>query len=350
MNASQSHSGDRADDVDTVDGASDVATDDRLRIALRRTLWVIVAAVVGYAVFALVADLRALGAHLADVAVLPLIAAFGLSLVNYVLRGVRWEYYLRLLDLDVPRRASLLLFVSGFGFSVTPGKIGEVLKSLLMKRDFGVPVARSLPVVVGERLTDFVALAALMLVGVATYQFHSTALIAVVLCVVGGILVLATSSLWRPIFRGLRRWERLAGVIERLEAMAETLAELLRPRPLIVALLLSAVAWGAECVGLWAVAHAFGLDVSLQLATFVYAATTLLGALAMMPAGLGVTDASMATALVLLAGVDRTAAVGTTLLTRIATLWFAVILGFVALGWYRRVVASSGRQAREPNP
>ena len=48
---------------------------------------------------------------------------------------------------------SLLTFLSACVLTVTPGKVGEVLKSLLLFETHGVAVARTAPIVIAERVT-----------------------------------------------------------------------------------------------------------------------------------------------------------------------------------------------------
>src|SRR5207249_4789587 len=88
--------------------------------------------------------------------------------INYLLRFLKWELYLRRLGVRIPLSDSFLIFLSGFSLTVTPGKVGEVLKSYLLREAHGVPMARTAPIVVAERLTDLVALALLAVVGVGT--------------------------------------------------------------------------------------------------------------------------------------------------------------------------------------
>ena len=64
---------------------------------------------------------------------------------------------------------------------------------------------------------------------------------------------------------------------------------------------------------------------------------TLAGALSFLPGGLVVTEASMVLLLVRAAGgLDEPAAVAATILIRPCTLWFAVLLGLVALSLVKR--------------
>ena len=52
------------------------------------------------------------------------------------------------------RLDSLLVFLSGFVLTITPGKVGEVFKSAVLAKTHGVPAERTAPIVVAERLTD----------------------------------------------------------------------------------------------------------------------------------------------------------------------------------------------------
>ena len=69
------------------------------------------------------------------------------------------------------------------------------------------------------------------------------------------------------------------------------------------------------------------------------------GALAMLPGGLGVTEAGMAGSLQVLGhGITPSIATGATLLVRLATLWWAVIVGALALISLRSFRALRGDQ------
>src|SRR5215471_1891391 len=64
---------------------------------------------------------------------LPLI--LGLTLFNYSWRFVKWQYYLKRLRVSIHWANSLLIFVSGLSMAITPAKVGELLKSYLLKRE-----------------------------------------------------------------------------------------------------------------------------------------------------------------------------------------------------------------------
>jgi uncharacterized protein (TIRG00374 family) len=225
--------------------------------------------------------------------------------------------------------------------TVTPGKIGELLKAYLLREARGVPMARSAPVVIAERVTDLAALVLLMATGFFTFRrFH------VVLYGVGGLValflaVVSSRRLSLALLRALARLPGLARLGHKLEEFHASTADLFRPRPLAAATALSIAAWCCECLGFYLVLRGFqGGAAPLLLAVFIYSATTLGGVVT--PGGLGVTDGGM-TALLSYAGAFSAATAGAaTLLIRLCTLWFAVLVGVIALLAFRRRVGLAG--------
>src|SRR6188508_868951 len=98
---------------------------------------VVVAALAALAIFG---DLRAVGDRLGAFAWPYAAAATGLALANYAIRYARWAYYLRCQAVDVPVGARASVFVAGLSLSMTPGKVGELVKSYLLREMHGVPV------------------------------------------------------------------------------------------------------------------------------------------------------------------------------------------------------------------
>jgi len=152
----------------------------------RLTRGLIVTAILALAVFALVVawgDAPAVASALwsfPPVLILPVIL---LTTWNYVLRWLRWNYYLRVLGIHaVDRGDSALVFLSGFAMGLTPGKSGELTKSYWLREIAGpeqAPVPRTAPIVFAERLVDGIAMLLLAATGLVTYRFGVVALLLV---------------------------------------------------------------------------------------------------------------------------------------------------------------------------
>ncbi len=305
----------------------------------RRLIVVTIAGVIVLAGFSVYADVSELGDRLGGFGWWAFAAAIGLALANYAVRYLRWSLYLRSRDIDVPPKVSALTFLSGFALSVTPGKVGELIKSFLLRSICGVPVTRSAPIVVAERITDLLALLILGVAGVAIYGVAREMVYAGAAILSLGLLVLSWPALAHRIIDLLVKLPPLRRFGSRIRAFYDGLIELMRPSRLAWATGLATVAWLAECLGFSLIVSAFpGTNVPVGLATLIYATTTIAGALSFLPGGLLVTEATMTLFLVQTSrGVDEPTAVAATILTRLATLWFAVVLGLVALALLRRL-------------
>jgi uncharacterized protein (TIRG00374 family) len=300
---------------------------------LGRVILGVAAGVAIYVAFSIWADARSVGRALASFHWLIALAALGLASLNYLVRFGRWHYYLKVLGLKVPVGHSLLVFLGGFSLTVTPGKLGEVVKAFLLRESHGIPAARTAPIVVDERFTDLVGLLLLACVGIFSFKADPRFLIVASILIGFGLLVVSVESIAAFFLRLSSHVPFVCKVTPKLEEAYRTTAELLRPRPLILGVLLSVVSWFFECTAFWAVVHGFaGASVDIQAATFIYASMTVAGALSFLPGGLGVTEAGMLAMLGQLAtGCNRSVAAAATFVTRLCTLWFAVLVGIAAL-------------------
>lgn len=304
-----------------------------------RPLLVVIAAVVVFAAVSVISDVRGVGDRLAGFRWWAFGTALALALGNYLFRFIRWALLLRDRDIHVPTRNSAIVFVAGFALAITPGKVGELVKSYLLRSIHQVPVARSAPVVIAERVGDLVALVVLAVIGVALYGLAVTLVIAASAIVGLGLLVLAWPALAHRLGDLVTRPRFLARFRPKVHELLDGLAALSRPSVLAWSTALSTVAWLCECVGFAVIVNAFpGADVPFALAMMIYAVTTIAGALSFLPGGLGVTEGGMTLMLVEASrGVDSPTAAAATILTRLATLWFAVGLGLIAMAIARRL-------------
>lgn len=296
-----------------------------------------------YVAISLYADVSALAGRLQRFSWILLLPVLGLTIGNYLLRFAKWHYLLGRTGARVAPGHSFGVFLSGLSMGITPGKIGELLKSYLLKRTHDIPMARTAPVVIAERITDLVALMLLCLVGVFSYTTEPgfRVLLALAgLAVVALTVVLASRRLMGGVARICARLPLLDRLSPRMEEFGDAMSSLLSAGPLAVTTGLSVAAWLCECVGFWLIIGGLpGASAPLQLAIFIYAATTVLGALSFLPGGLGVTEGSMALLLIRMAqGMSRSAAAAITILIRLCTLWFGVVVGLVALAIFRRCI------------
>ena len=310
----------------------------------------VAAGIAVYVGFSIWANARDVGAALARFTWSAALVGCALAASNYALRWLRWEYYLRRLGIRIAARDSVTVFLAGFALTVTPGKLGEAVKALLLRQSHGIAAARTAPIVIAERITDLIALLLLALVGVFTFSVDRRFLAAGAIATGLALAMIGSESLAGRVLTLCERVPPIARFVPKLREFQASAATLLRPGPLIVTTALSVASWFLECLAFWIVVHGFpGARLPLQAATFIYAAMTVAGALSFLPGGLGVTEAGM---LALLAtfggGIGRGTAAAATFVTRACTLWFAVAIGLVALAMYSRRPGSRVEAPADP--
>ncbi len=264
---------------------------------------------------------------------LPLILTAVLG--NYLVRFVRWHYYLHVIGIkNVPLSVSILIFLSGFSLTMVPGKLGELLKSVLLKSRYGTPITYSASIVAAERLTDTLGMVLLVAVGLVVYPVGLPTLAAILAATIVTVLLMQSRRLAESVLRLIERLPAVGRLAHLARNLYESALLMLRWKPLLLALALSVVAWFGECTAFFLVLVAFGVPATATLllqATFIYGGASLFGAVTLLPGGVGATEGSMTSLTQLLIGLDATIASAATLIVRVCTLWFAIIIGGIAL-------------------
>lgn len=319
-----------------------VVTQLRRRIIISLIIGVVVVTILGLA-----GDIGQVGVSFQRFAWQTMPAILGLTALNYGLRWLKWDIYLRHIGAGtgVSKGDSALLFTAGMVMSVTPGKVGEVLKSYLLRRINHTPVSTSAPIIVAERMTDGIAMLLLMGSGLTLYPPAMPLFWVLVGATVIGIGVLQSESLVNRLLK-LIAHTRFAQPIQNAYQSSKSL---LGWKMLAGATIISVVSWFCECVALVYVLEGLGIVPTwllLQQSTFIFAASTLFGLVSLLPGGLGVSEASSSGLLIWMVPMSPAAAAAATMLIRFGTLWFGVLLGMIALTWFsRRYPSTEGEEA-----
>ncbi len=255
-----------------------------------------------------------------------------LSLVNYFFRAYRWQLFSKHLDVDVPTKCTILYYFSGFSMTPTPGKLGEAMRLWFIERCHGYDYARVGPLFVGDRLSDMNAMLVLILFGISAFSDYLWLSVAASLGVVAlSVLFLKPSILMATIGQiyiwSGKRWKRLFAKARRVLRLTTTLFSW---KIFSATLILSVLGWLAECLALHILLQNLGAEVQFTQAMFIFSFSMLVGALSMLPGGLGGVEATMMALLVAI-GVEVEVAIVATAVIRFTTLWFAVAIGFVTL-------------------
>ncbi len=258
-----------------------------------------------------------------------------LSLFNYITRYFKWDYYLSVINVNIKKVDSLLIFMSGLIMSITPGKVGELLKSYLLKEVTNTPISKTAPVIFAERITDFVSLLLITIIGAYTFDYGFVLTIVISVFFIILIFILSNKNISLKILSSLERLLFFRKHLRNIHLAYESSYQLLRPIPLLKMTVISIIAWGFECLGYYIILLNFHIEFGLFWTSFSYAFAIIVGAISMLPGGLVVTEGSL-TYLLIKKGIADNISVTTTFIVRVVTLWFAVLVGIVSVSFYQK--------------
>lgn len=248
--------------------------------------------------------------------------AAALCLLNYLLRGARWRFWMAHYGRRFGWGQGLRLYLAGYAFTPTPGNVGEAARGLMLAKN-PLGTAQSLAIFGAERLADLLCLSLLSIPAVIWALSHgavqarpallwgAVAAIVLVLCLAATVFAYYRVRLLRRFTWMREAWHCLS--VQPLRWFALTL-----------------VAWAAQGMALWLLCSLPDLKLDLITAMGFYAVAMVAGALSALPAGLGGMEAVLASLLTLHGALPGDAVV-ITVLARVLTLWLAVAIGIIAL-------------------
>lgn len=256
--------------------------------------------------------------------------------LTFLLKFVKWQYYLKCLNVKVQLGLSFKIFMASLIMSITPGKIGDLIKSYMLKEINGTPVNTTIPIVFAERVTEFTALLFLVILGLNIYNQSIVIIIISLFSIIILFLLLFNSRIMNKIISTLSKSKKFIKYIEPISLTISNSRTLLKPKPFSLMILLSLFIWIVECFGFYIILIQFNIDFQIIWSFFTYLFSLFVGSISMLPAGLGVTDGSL-TFLLSQNGFSKEAAVTATLIVRIAALWFALIVGIIGMLAFNKI-------------
>lgn len=253
-----------------------------------------------------------------------------LSLANYFGRSLRWHLFAQRLGLATDLAQNTRHFLGGFAMSVTPGRVGELVRMRWLRRETGWSFERTAPLVLVDRAADLAAMAILLALAVALSASGMKGGVPVAILALAAAFVVTRPALLRIVgdFGHRMSGRRLPRIFVRVRRAAKSLQAFTGPGTMTAAGILGVLGWFAEGYAFYLLLLWMGADVGLWAAVGIFIFATLAGGLTGAPGGLGGAEAAMV-ALLALQGVPIEIAVPATLIIRVTTLWFAILIGIM---------------------
>ena len=293
---------------------------------------IVVIVVIGlYAIFLVASDLNTIYDEILDFKIefIPIILLLVTS--GWFVLFLRWHLLLRNAKIFIPVKDSFLILTSGFALTIIPGKVGELIKSQLLKTKFGIARSKTIPIVILEQFYIAIGIAVLSFLGVWYFELGAYVLGVFTAGLVFAFFLLSSRKAFNKIVSVLGRRRFTSKFVEPLSSSYDTIKNGIRGPITIYASGLSILFWLIEAISIYFILLAFGVE-TIGFLTIIstYTTSIMLGILSFLPLGLGVVEGSLASFLTM-HDIDISLALTIVVVIRIFTRWFGVSVGFIAL-------------------
>jgi uncharacterized protein (TIRG00374 family) len=255
------------------------------------------------------------------------IFAFLSVLGSLILRFVKWNYFLKVMGLKVPLKKNLAVYFSLYAMNITPGNVGRVVAAYTLNRITKIRFINIVPIVTMDIFTDFIGFAVLAIL--AAIYFHKYITYIAILDIVLLLPFLFILNGW--LYSFLKKLLRKSSFIKNFTPYGEeyfaSQSKLNTPKVYAVSLFVTLPAAFLSSMTLFFSLLALGVIPSLSGSVFVYSSSTIFGMASAVPGSIGVTDGALVALIGSVFHLDASLASAVTIMSRLADLWFSVILG-----------------------
>ena len=244
---------------------------------------------------------------------------------------LRWNLLLKNSDIDIPLKDNFMIFISGFALGVTPGKVGELIKSQLLKNKFNIPRTKTAPLVIVERFYDFFAIAVISLFGILVFEY--SIYIFGILAIGISIFLIVTSSekIFLKFLNKIEKIKFLKNFSNELPKSFNVIQKSTRGKIFPLSITLSIIFWFLDSIIAYLTLLSFGIDIiDYFVLMSIYTSSIILGVISFLPLGIGVVEGSLV-GFLSLNGIEFHLATAIVVFIRFFTRWIGVMAGFIGL-------------------
>ena len=295
----------------------------------RNFLLVVVSIIVLYIAFLIFSDFNVIREKIFDFNIdyLPIILL--LAPLSWIIIFFRWHFLLKNSDITVPKKENFKIYMAGFAMSVTPGKVGELIKSQFLKSKYGISRKKTLPIILSEYFYNIIGVLAVSILGVYYFEFSLYVIIFTSGLIITALTIISSETFFKKFVNLISKRNFLKKYVSSLSDSHIILKKSTRGKIFIISSALTVAFWLTEALIVYFVFLSFNiLNFEFFKIVAIYTTSLILGIVSFLPMGVGVVEGSLA-GFLSYEGVDISIALTLVILIRIFTRWYGVIVGLV---------------------
>ena len=244
---------------------------------------------------------------------------------------LRWNLLLKNSDIDIPLKDNFMIFISGFALGVTPGKVGELIKSQLLKNKFNIPRTKTAPLVIVERFYDFFAIAVISLFGILVFEYSIYIFGILTIGITIFLIVTSSEKIFLKFLNKIEKIKFLKNFSNELPKSFNVIQKSTRGKIFPLSITLSIIFWFLDSIIAYLTLLSFGIDIiDYFVLMSIYTSSIILGVISFLPLGIGVVEGSLV-GFLSLNGIEFHLATAIVVFIRFFTRWIGVMAGFIGL-------------------
>ena len=293
---------------------------------------VIIIAVVGlYAAFFIASDIRTVYDKIINFKIEFLLIIIPLVTSGWFVLFARWHLLLKNSKIFIPKKDSLLIFFSGFALTIIPGKVGELIKSQLLKTKFEVPRSKTVPIVMLEQFYTLIGLVIISFFGIWFFELGAYVIGFFTALLIFAFILISSKKVFNKLITIFEKRKFTSRFVDPLSSSYDIIKKSTKGPITFYASALTVIFWFIEAVVVYLVLLSFGVEnMEFLMVIPTYTTSLMLGFLSFLPMGLGVVEGSLAS-FFSLQGIEVSLSLTIVIIIRIFTRWYGVAVGFLAL-------------------
>ena len=293
---------------------------------------IVIIVVIGlYAAILIATDINTISSKISDfkIETIPVIVLLVTS--GWFVLFFRWYLLLRNAKIFIPTKDSFLIFMSGVALTIIPGKVGELVKSQLLKTKFGIARSKTVPIVILEQFYTALGIVTLSFFGIWYFELGVYVLGFFMAILVFVFVLLSSRNTFNKIASLLEKRKFTSKFVEPLSSSYDAIKNGIRGPITLYASSLSILFWLIEAISIYFILLAFGVE-TIEFVAIIstYTTSIMLGILSFLPIGIGVVEGTLASFFTIY-GIDVSLALTIVIVIRLFTRWYGVSFGFIAL-------------------
>ena len=292
---------------------------------------ILIATIGIYAIFLFISDYNVISEKISNFKInyLPLILFFVSA--SWIPLIIKWHFLLKNSEVDIPLTKSIAVWFAGVAFEMTPGHVGILMKSQILKTSSNISRTKTVPIIIVEKVYELIGAILASVIGIIILgmEFY------LIIIAISGLVVIFFFMYHKPaselFFNRITKLKFFSKYVENLPEFYKIVKKSTNVKAATICILLALTYWFMVSAAAYYTLIAFDVNILDYLKVLaIYTTSALLGAISLIPGGIGITEGTL-TGLFTLEGIDVSTALILSVVIRILTLWYSVCVGFIAL-------------------